>query len=229
MRATLEIPGPLALAQAREALVAHHYLRTAPDPRTRPFGYVVRVAGAPAGCLFFGRPESTCCYRGELTYGSRGDVMSGRARFDRWEVLNLARVWLSPDVQSGGRLCDPDFVPGFFDRKGTWRPTLASWAVGEALRRVGFDYLMAHPPCFVEEPYAIQAVLSYCDRRRHRGTLYRAAGFALARTNAEGVETWWTGDVAPLSAEQDRQVRHRAATDPRSRRIRARAIPKGAD
>jgi hypothetical protein len=63
--------------------------------------------GERVGCLLFGRPEATACYTGGLTYGSQADVAAGRAAFDRWEIVNLARVWLHPDVQAGG----PRFVP----------------------------------------------------------------------------------------------------------------------
>lgn len=108
------------------------------------------------------------------------------------------------------------------DRLRTWRPALASAAIGAALARVGFDYLMTHPPCFVDQPYAVRAVLSYCDTRRHRGTVYRSAGWHLARRNADGVETWWTDAVAPLTACQDGRVRELARDHPRSVRIRNR-------
>lgn len=207
---------------AAAAVKAGHYLRSAPDPRSRPFCYVVTVAGQTVGCLWFGRPESTRCYAGELRYGSTDDVVTGRAGYDRWEVLNLSRVWLDPAVQSGGRLCTPELLPGFRDRKGRWRPSLASELIRAAFARVGFDYLAAHPPCFTAEPYAIRAVLSYCDTRLHRGTIYRAAGMRLARVNGDGIETWWTPDVGGLTAEQDRAVRDLSDRHPRSRRIRER-------
>jgi hypothetical protein len=209
-----------ALAWARRQVERHHYLRSAPDPRSRPFCYLVTIAGERAGCLWFGRPESTRCYRGQLRYGSLADVSGGRAEFDRWEVLNLSRVWLSPDVQAGGRLCVPAVVPGFTDRKGAFRSTLATAVIHAAFARVGFDYLAAHPPCFPEQPYRIRAVLSYCDTRLHRGTIYRAAGMELARVNTAGIQTWWTRRVADLTPEQNLAVLRAAATHPRSRRIR---------
>jgi hypothetical protein len=69
--------------------------------------------------------------------------------------------------------------------------------------------------------FELRAVLSYCDTRIHRGTIYRAAGFQLARTNKAGIETWWTPAVAPLAEAQDRDIRARAEITPRSQRIRA--------
>jgi hypothetical protein len=201
-------------------VTAHHYLHTAPDPRTRPLAYVVLLGSEPVGCLWFGRPEATRCYVGGLTYGSLADVRAGKACYDRWEILCLSRVWLSPDVQQGGRLCQPGTVPGFTDRTGRWHSSLASAVVRLALGQVNADYLLARPPCFLEEPYHLRVVMSYCDRAKHRGVIYRAAGFRLARVNAAGIETWWTDAVAPLTAEQDRAVRELAAVHPRSVRLR---------
>ena len=205
---------------AKEKLIEGHYLHTAPDPRTRPFCYIVVQRSRRLGCLWFGRPESTCCYRGGLTYGSLKDVKNKRAQFDRWEVLNLSRVWLSPDVQPGGELYGPENLPGFIDRKGIWRSSLASTLIQEALGTIGYDYLRANPPCFVKQPYEIKAVLSYCNTHLHRGVIYRAAGFTLARTNKAGIETWWTPAVAPLLVTQDGCIRMLAKSNPRSKRIR---------
>lgn len=203
----------LAIAQgdlrqwARASLVASHYLHTAPDPRTRSIYYAVTIGPHIVGCMSFGRPESTRCYEGGLTYGSQEDVEKKRAQFDRWEILNLSRVWFLPSVQPGGAQHRQDFLPGFIDRKGAFRSTLASLAILEALKRIGRDYLLAHPPCFIEQPYQIRAVLSYCDTRLHRGTIYKAAHFKLARTNKVGIETWWTQEVRTLTRGEDRRVR----------------------
>lgn len=224
----------------KQWLIDGHYLHTVPDPRTRPLCYCVDLSGYLVGTLWFGRPESTCCYSGGLTYGSSADVARGRATFDRWEVLNLSRVWLHPDFQPGGvyhrnrsspddviSKCTPAaLIPGFFDRKGLFRSTLASTVIRAALARIGFDYLRMHPPCFVDQPYQIRAVLSYCDTRLHRGAIYRAAGFELARRNRAGIETWWTPAVSPLSAMHDRRIRELASVHPRSVRIREAAAQR---
>lgn len=217
---------------AKEMLKAGHYLHTVPDPRTRPLCLIVQatpvgklpiLSGRCVGCLWFGRPEATKCFQGGLTYGSLDDVAGGRAAFDRWEVLNLSRVWFDPIVQPGGAWHGPRFLPGFIDRKGQWRSALASTAIVAALGMIGYEYLLKHPPCFVEQPYAIRAVLSYCDTRLHKGTIYRAAGFQLARRNRAGIETYWTPAVSPLKAGEDRDVRNLAARHPRSVRIRESA------
>lgn len=124
-------------------------------------------------------------------------------------------------VQRGGKWHSPDELPGYLDRRGAFRSTLASTLLRAVLGRVGFDYLTAHPPVDTDYPYHLRAALSYCDTRLHRGTIYRAAGFGLARVNERGIETWWTPTVAPLTAEQDAEVRRLAERSPRSKRIRA--------
>ena len=215
------------LAWAQLMVTAEHYLHAPVDPRCAPFGYIVTVEHAAmlpqvVGCLIFGRPEATRCYDGGLTYGSLADVQAGRAQYDRWELLNLARVWLSPHVQTGGIWHRRDLLPGYVDRRGRWRSTLASHTIELALARIGYDYLQARPPVDCAYPYQIRAVLSYCDTHCHKGTIYRAAGFQRARTNARGIETWYTPAVAPLMPEQDRAVRQLAETAPRSQQIRAR-------
>jgi hypothetical protein len=220
-RIILQLADKAGLAWAQAAVTEQHYLHAPVDTRCAPLAYLLQrpQAAQPVGCLIFGRPEATRCYNGGLTYGSQADVASGRAQFDRWEILNLARVWLSPRVQAGGDLSGTD-LPGFWDRRGVWRSSAASWIIQAALERVGYDYLSQRPPVWVDEPYQIRAVLSYCDRSRHRGTIYRAAGFALARTNQRQIETWYTTAVAALTAEQDAQIRRLAERSPRSKRLR---------
>lgn len=161
---------------AQAQVTAHHYLHAPVDDRSSVLGYIVMHRGERAGCLLFGRPESTRCYQGELTYGSQADVTSGRARFDRWEIVNLARVWLEPRSQGP---------------MGWGKGWLATWAIGQALKRVVVDYLQEYPPCFLDEPWKLRICLSYCDTRLHQGTIYKAAGFRLARTNADGIQTWY--------------------------------------
>lgn len=220
----IELAGHEGFRWAQLQVVRYHYLHKQVDPRSRPLAYLARLGqhnDPVIGCLIFGRPESTRCYRGGLTYGSFDEVRAGCCTFDRWEILNLARVWLDPIVQRGGALYGPLYLPGYTDRRGVWRSTLASSLIGQALGRVGYDYLAAHPPVDCAYPYIIRAVLSYCDRRLHRGTIYRASGFSLARTNKDGIETWYTTAVDALSADQDIDIRRRAEQAPRSRRIRA--------
>ncbi len=216
MSLTLDLADASSLAWAQQRIAAEHYLHTPVDPRCRPLAYIVHhhatwgaaaAAGPRAiGILIFGRPEATRCYAGALTYGSQDDVQAGRAQFDRWEVINLARVWLHP----------------LFQREGRYHiPNLATWAIGQALRRVVVDYLLTYPPCFLDEPWRLRVCLSYCDTRRHRGTIYRAAGFRCARSNGDGIETWMR-PLRGLQGHERQHIEHASAHSPRSRSHRAR-------
>lgn len=224
------------VAWAQQMVKMYHYLHAPVDARSRPLVYIAHHhaahgAAAAAGpraiaILMFGRPEATRCYQGGLTYGSQDDVAAGRAQFDRWEVLNLARVWVHRYFQRGGLYYSAaDGLPGFTDRRGVWRSTLASTLVTQALERVRLDYLLRWPPCHLTEPYQIRACLSYCDTRLHKGTLYKASGFSLARRNEEGIETYWK-PLDELSQEADSQVRRRSEQDARAKQHRARRSPQ---
>jgi hypothetical protein len=227
---TIRIATQLELARARLDIVAHHYRHTFPIPLSQPLTYAVVYGprgvgdvGWICGWLVFGRMESTECYEGDLTYGSLEDVAAGHAQYSRWEILNLARVWLDPALQPGGWRHGPYYPPGYTDRKGVWRSTLLSTAIGMALDRVVVDYLAARPPCYLDEPYQLREVSSYCDTRRHRGTIYKVAGFRLVRTNKEGIQTW-AKQVRGLTPEEDELVQRRSLQHPRSRAYRARRV-----
>jgi hypothetical protein len=210
------------VAEAQRLVTARHYLRKPVDPRCSVEAYGVELGAHTVGVFVLGRPQATLCYP---WYGSVADVASGRASCTRWQVLNLARVYFDPCVQPGGACHRSESVPGFRDRHGVFRSTLGSAAIEALANRVLVDYLVARPPCFLDEPYELRWLLSYCDTRIHRGTLYRAAGFELFRTNADGVQTWRL-PLRPLTAAEDLLVRAASACSPRSieyRRRRAEA------
>ncbi|GHO91504.1 hypothetical protein KSF_015520 [Reticulibacter mediterranei] len=144
----------------------------------------------------------------------------------RWEVLNLARVWLDPALQKdGGKwyhppgLIGPSVLPGFYDRRRSWHSSAASYVMDLALERVVFDFLYCRPPVWIEEPYQIREILSYCDARRHRGTLYRASRFTLVRKNAVGIETY-VRPVRCLTSTEQAIIANRSHHDPRCRKLR---------
>jgi hypothetical protein len=214
---TLQLLDDAGMRWAQGLVTVLHYLHAPVDARCSIEGYSVQLYRRPMGALLFGRPEATRC--GDW-YGSVADVQSGRCEVTRWQVLNLARVFLLPLVQAGGALFGPQHVPGFVDRKGVWRSTLASEAVKAALERVVVDYLVARPPCFLEEPWELRWCLSYCDTRVHRGTLYKAAGFELYRTNRRGIQTW-RKMLRPLTEAERAAVVAASRVNARSRRYRA--------
>lgn len=199
---TLILADRAGLDWAQTQVTRYHYLHRPVDVRCRPLAYLVLFESEPMGCLIFGRPEAT---RVLGWYGSVQDVQAGRCRLTRWEVLNLARVWLHPDLQVGGRC---------------YLPNAASWAIGQAIRHVGYDFLLHRPPVWLEEPYELREVLSYCDTRVHQGTLYRAAGFRLSRTNTRGIATY-ARPLRPLTPAQRAEIARRSQEDVRARRLRA--------
>jgi hypothetical protein len=192
------------LQWAQNQVEAGHYLHTPVDRRCSPYAYIVEVDDVARGCLIFGRPEATRCYQGKLTYGSIQDVKNGRAEFDRWEILNLARVWLDPIIQKGG---------------SQYVHHAASKAIKMALSMIGYDYLFDHPPVDCDYPYQIRCILSYCDTSRHSGWIYLASRFKLARTNEEGIQTYMKR-LPALNSEQDEQIRKFSTQAERSKRIR---------
>lgn len=205
------------VAWAQVVVTNWHYLHSPVDARCTVEGYRVEIDTKNFGFLLLGRPEATRC---KDWYGSVDDMASGRCEVTRWQVLNLARVWLSELVQPGGDYFTPEILPGFMDRRGQFRSTLASTVLRMAIERVGFDYLLARPPCFLDEPYEIRWLLSYCDTRLHKGTIYKAAGFELYRTNDDGIQTWRIR-LPGLTPEQDQSVRAASLASPRSQAYRA--------
>lgn len=208
---------------AQSLVTEHHYLHAPVDARCSVEGYNIYYDECFSGVLLFGRPRSTRCAD---WYGSVEDVQSGRCEVTRWQVLNLARVWIIPELQPGGALWQywgkhiNHYLPGFFDRKGVFRSTLASEVLRAAVERIGFDYLLQRPPVFLDEPYEIKWLLSYCDTKLHKGTIYKAAGFELYRTNDAGIQTWRVR-LPCLTPEQDRAVRQASETSKRAQKYRA--------
>jgi hypothetical protein len=210
------------LKWAQEQVRQHHYLHTPVDVRCSPVALLVRLFDCPVGCLIFGRPEAT---RVNGWYGSVEDVQMGRCRLTRWEVLNLARVWLHPSLQKEGKwyhpqgLIGPSILPGFYDRKRDWHSAAASYIIDLALEQIVFHYLVCKAPVWMSEPYAIREILSYCDSRKHKGTLYQASGFTLARTNERGIETY-VRPVRSLTLAEQTVIACRSQHDPRCRKLR---------
>jgi hypothetical protein len=210
----LDRPG---LDWAQDRVTRFHYLRSPVLGRACPEAWEVRAGGlGRVGCLIVGRPQATKCFP---WYGSLEDLADGRCEVSRWAVLSLARVWLAREVQVNGAEYGPNHLPGFTDRRGVWRSTLASEALRRLTEVVGFEYLLARPPVFLDEPYEHRWLLSYCDTSKHRGVIYAAAGWTLYRTNENGIQTWRT-PLPPLTVEQHAAIAEASAACPRARRFR---------
>jgi hypothetical protein len=126
---TLQLLDDAGMRWAQGLVTVLHYLHAPVDARCSVEGYSVQLYRRPMGALLFGRPEATRC--GDW-YGSVADVQSGRCEVTRWQVLNLARVFLLPLVQAGGALFGPQHLPGFVTAKAFG---VAPWRVRRSRRR----------------------------------------------------------------------------------------------
>lgn len=167
---TLALGDAADLAWAQATVTASHYLHAPVDPRARPMCYIIGHEGVPVGLVILGIPHATRCggwwgYPGEPT---------------QWQVVDLSRIYISAYYQRGemGVYAKPGIVPGYTDRRGTFRPTVATWAIGEVLARVQADRVRLWPPVYPSQPYHIRLAISYSDPRFHRGAIYRLAGAA---------------------------------------------------
>jgi len=144
-----------------------HYLHHPVDPRARPMGYLAWMGGVVVGLIMVGIPHATRCagWWGYLDLPTQ------------WQVVDLCRIWIRPELQAGGDWCTPDLVPGFVDRKEVFRSTLATWFISEVLQRVQRDRISLWPPVYPDQPYHIRLAISYHDPAYHRGTIYRSMGW----------------------------------------------------
>ncbi len=166
MTLTIELANAWGLETAQNLVQSQHYLRSRVDPRARPMAYLLHLGDHLVGTIMLGIPHATKCsgwwgYPGLPT---------------QWQVVDLCRIWLHPDVQAGGHWCEPGRVPGYTDRRGQWRPTVASWAIAQVLARVQADRVALWPPVLLDQPYQILLAISYHDPKYHRGTIYQVSG-----------------------------------------------------
>ena len=164
------------LAWAQRTVTAAHYLRAPVDPRARPMAYIIRRDDWRVGLVMLGIPHATRC---QSWWGYPGLPT-------QWQVVDLCRIWLDPEIQRDGFWCEPGTVPGYTDRHGTFRPTTATWAISEVLACVQADRVRLWPPVYPDRPYQIELAISYSDPRYHRGTIYRHAGALPMYTDRTG-------------------------------------------
>jgi hypothetical protein len=150
------------------AIVGEHYLHQWPHELSCPFGYRLEVngvkfwGGLPLGVILFKRLEHT---KQHGLFGYKGLPTA-------WQVLDLARVWVNPCLQ--GKLAN-GHSPAIFSRM-----------VALSLKSVQRDWLEHHPPRFLDQPYHIELIMSYCDRQRHEGVAYRVSGFEKVGITSHG-------------------------------------------
>jgi len=175
---TLTLGDAADLAWAQRTVTTSHYLRAPVDPRARPMVYVMRHVGVPMGLVMLGIPHATKC----------GGWWGYEGLPTQWQVVDLNRVYIHPYYQRGesGIYAQPGIVPGYTDRHGVFRPTVATWAIAEVLQRVQADRVRLWPPVYPAQPYHIEVAVSYSDPRFHKGTICRLAGAVPMYRTASG-------------------------------------------
>ncbi len=141
-RITLEVAN---LKEATRVIVLYHYLHRGRTMAQLP--YWILFDGKRVGVLLFSYPRLSVPLFGVKPLN----------------MLELARMWLSPDVQ-GMTIYDSSGKEHSF--------SVASCAIGKSIRRVRKDWAEKYPR--LPDVYAIVA---WADRVHHEGTIYRATNF----------------------------------------------------
>jgi hypothetical protein len=161
---------------AQQTVTAHHCLHQPVHNQARPMVYVLTINGLRAGLMMVGLPHAT---KNRGWWGYDGLPT-------QWQVVDLCRIWIAPELQPGGYWASRRRVPGFTDRRGIFRPTVATWFIHEVLARVQRDRVSLWPPVYLDKPYHIRLVISYHDPALHRGTIYKLAGAEPMYTDEAG-------------------------------------------
>lgn len=133
------------LKQATRVVIYYHYLHRGRTMAQLP--YWILIDDIPIGMLLFSLPRLSVPLNG----------------IPPMNVLELARLWLSPDIQnhklkdSGGN---------------SHAVSVASCAVGKALKKVRQDWFGKYPHL-----PDILVVVSWADKEHHEGTIYKASNF----------------------------------------------------
>lgn len=187
-----------------------HYLHRWPDGRSLPFGYRIEVDGEDKaddgrllGLLVMKKPQ----------HHKQRDLFGYGDSPTSWQVLDLARVWIHPQLQ---RKQDNGHALAVFSRAVSrlWQP------VGKAdqrMTRLQADWLAHHPPRFPELPYHIRIIMSYCQLEHHDGASYKASGFKnIGITNDGAKEIYVRHLHQPKMVWRDPQMSLFQLTDGRS-------------
>lgn len=167
-----------------------HYLHRWPDARSLPFGYALEYNGS-----FYasdGRLNGLVVFK-KLQHHQQRGLFGYKGLPTSWQVLDLARVWIHPSLQTkrdGHALCIFSQMIG----------RLLHQSGHERLSPVQRNWLQHHPPRFPDQPYHIEVVISYCDLGHHDGVAYRASGFK------------WNG----YTSDRTKEVYYRTLKTPRA-------------
>jgi hypothetical protein len=143
-----------SLSWSQHLVTTHHYLQRPIHPRANPFAYEINLDGRTIGTIIMAT----------IHFTKQRELFGYPGLPTKWQVLQVARLWLRPDVQQ--------------PQPNGHASNIASCALAQMLRRVQHDWLEHHPPPFPDQPYHIRLILAYADPSAgHRGTIYSAANF----------------------------------------------------
>jgi len=192
------------LKQATRIIVYYHYLHRGRTMAQLP--YWILLDEIPVGVILYSLPRLSVPLDG----------------IKPMNVLELARLWISPDVQGIQTV-------GSDGRKHSF--SMATCAVGRSLRAVKQDWFLKYP-----HMPDIHAVVSWADTVHHEGTIYRAANFVESgvsggsmhgnRVRKGGGRDQWNVDYAhlktrflykfdgPLTEKEKERLKRNAPADP---------------
>lgn len=218
---------------AKAMVVKYHYMHRPWHPKADPFIYIIKRQrdDASVGCILFNRMQ---CSRlrdsaGNLWCGRLDEKVKGACAYTQWELITLGRFWLSPLVQQPYPQqqwepvpCGP--VPQFLfaPEEPLAEPVhhAASQIILEALDSIVFDYVLAYPPPFPEEPWRLRQAVSYCDTRLFNCSIYQASRFRSLRENEQGLRTY-THPLRELTPQEEEAILGASKNNQRCRRRRA--------
>lgn len=203
----LQVANPEGMAWVNTMLTQHHYLHQGVSPRSMPMAYLVLQQWEkhmqPVGCLLF---NHTQCSYVKQWFGTLQHVRAGDAYLTQWELVNLARVWVSNEIQQPE---SPYSVSN-----------AASRVISAALKEVVRDFLLIHPPVFFDEPWQLRECLTYLHANLFKGTIYRASNFVFRRDNGKGLVTY-SRPLRDLHAHEVDLVREASRLHAKNRQRRA--------
>lgn len=180
----------------------YHYMRRPVHLRASPFGWAVEFDGQlfqpdgqPSGFIIFasihfvklsgefgydviGLQNGHVLWKNEVPQNESAEVtcilenwaalhpeteVLHEVRPTKWQVLSLARLWLHDNLPRNSETV----------------------VIGKCLRQQGHAHislvqrrwLEVHPPRFLDQPYHVRKIISYCNTSYHNGATYRAANF----------------------------------------------------
>lgn len=163
----------------QQMVIRYHYLHRWPSPLSLPFSYRLVVDGQD--CAPDGRAWGVVVMK-KPQHLKQSRLFGYEGLLTHWQVLDLARVWVHPDLQT---------------HQGDHALCVFSQMVGLVLRRVNHDWLEHHPPVYPELPYHIRLIISYCELEHHDGVAYRASGFRSIGLSSDGQKEVYVRHLRP--------------------------------